>query len=74
MLEYILSLDKNLKSEALISHTCTGAHVGSRKVRRARVSVVQTWVKDELYRDARVVRASPFFNYQRRALKGDAHW
>jgi hypothetical protein len=47
----------------------TEAHLGSGKARRASVVVTQTWVKDGLYGDARVVRASPFCNYQRRALK-----
>jgi hypothetical protein len=31
--------------------------------------VTQTWVEDGLYGDACVVGASPFCNYQRRALK-----
>jgi hypothetical protein len=38
-------------------------------VRCARVGVAQTWLKDGLYGDARVVGASPFCNYRRRALK-----
>jgi hypothetical protein len=38
-------------------------------VRHARVGVTQTWVEDRIYRDARVVGASPFCNYWRRTLK-----
>jgi hypothetical protein len=30
--------------------------------------VPQTWVNDGLYEDTRVVGASPFYNYRRRAL------
>jgi hypothetical protein len=47
----------------------TGAHLRSGKSRHARVGVAQNWVEDGLYRDARVVGASSFCNYQRRALK-----
>jgi hypothetical protein len=47
-----------------------GAHLRFGKARRARVGVAQTWVKDGLYRDACVVGASPFYKYQRCALKG----
>jgi hypothetical protein len=63
------SLRKNLKSKTLISDMPTRAHLRSGKVRRGRVGVVQTWMEDGLYIDARVVGALPFFNYRRRALK-----
>jgi hypothetical protein len=45
------------------------AHLGSGKVRRARVGVAQNWVEDGLYGDACVVGASPFYNYRRHGLK-----
>jgi hypothetical protein len=47
----------------------TRAHLRYGKVRHARVCVAQTWVEDGLYEDVRVVEASPFCNYRRRALK-----
>jgi hypothetical protein len=62
-------LSKNLKSEILIWDASTEAHFGSGKARHTRFGTTQNWVEYGLYEGARVVGASPFYNYQRRALK-----